>query len=102
MAAAEHDIKCQAWLPAYHFEKLLEATCPNHTFPIKHKLKECTMMKNYMTTRTFARSKKPEGDLVGKVAALSSKRRQSRQFISDRPPTSHTVGSSSLPRRSTP
>jgi hypothetical protein len=27
------------------------------------------MMKNYMTTRTFARSNKPEGDLVGKVAA---------------------------------
>jgi hypothetical protein len=27
------------------------------------------MMKNYMTTRTFARGKKREGDSVGKVAA---------------------------------
>jgi hypothetical protein len=68
MATAEHDIKRQTWLPADHFEKLLKATCPNHMYPIKHKLKECTMMKNYMTTGTFARSNKPEGDSTGKVA----------------------------------
>jgi hypothetical protein len=37
--------------------------------PVRHKLKECTMMKNYMTTRTFARGKKPEGDLTRKVVA---------------------------------
>jgi hypothetical protein len=30
--------------------------------PIKHKLKECTMMKNYMTTGNLAMNKKPEGD----------------------------------------
>jgi hypothetical protein len=46
-------------------KKLLEATCPNHTYPVRHKLKECTMMNNYMTTGTFARSKKPEGDSMG-------------------------------------
>jgi hypothetical protein len=33
-----------------HFKKLLKATCPNHTYPVRHKLKECTMMDNYMTT----------------------------------------------------
>jgi hypothetical protein len=32
-------------------------------------MKECTMMKNYMTTETFAKGKKPEGDPAGKVAA---------------------------------
>jgi hypothetical protein len=32
-------------------------------------MKECTMMKNYMTTKTFARGKKPEGDSAGKAAA---------------------------------
>jgi hypothetical protein len=36
---------------------------------IRHKLKECSMMKSYMTTGTFAKGKKPKGDLVGKVAA---------------------------------
>jgi hypothetical protein len=32
-------------------------------------LKECTMMKNYMTTRTFAKGKTSEGDLAGKADA---------------------------------
>jgi hypothetical protein len=36
---------------------------------VGHKLKECTMMKNYMTTGTFAKGKKPEGDSTGKVVA---------------------------------
>jgi hypothetical protein len=34
--------------PKDHFEKL-EATCPHHPYPIKHKLKDCTMMKKFMT-----------------------------------------------------
>jgi hypothetical protein len=48
MATTERDFKCPAWSPMDQFEKLLEVTWPNHTFPIKHKLKECSMMKNYM------------------------------------------------------
>jgi hypothetical protein len=40
--------KCQARLPTDHFEKLLEETCPNHTYLIKHKLRDCSMMKNLM------------------------------------------------------
>jgi hypothetical protein len=38
-------------------------------YPVRHKLKECTMMKNYMTIGTFARSKKPNSDSSGKAAA---------------------------------
>jgi hypothetical protein len=41
---------------------------PNHAYPIRNKLKECTMMKNYMTTKTFARGTKPKGDLARKAA----------------------------------
>jgi hypothetical protein len=48
MVAAEHEFKCPARSPVDHFEKLLKATCPNHMFPVKHKLKECSMMTNYM------------------------------------------------------
>jgi hypothetical protein len=50
VTAAERDFRHQAWQLKDHFKKLLEVTCPNHTYPIKHKLKECTMMKNFMTT----------------------------------------------------
>jgi hypothetical protein len=69
VAATVHDFKRQAQLPMDHFEKLLEVTCLNHMYPIKHKQKECTMMQNYMTTGSLANSKKPEGDSAGKVVA---------------------------------
>jgi hypothetical protein len=39
-------------------------------YPDKHKLKECTMMKNYMTTGTFAKVKRLEGDSAGKAVVL--------------------------------
>jgi hypothetical protein len=32
-----------------HFKKPLQETCPNHTYLVKHKLKDCSMMKSFMT-----------------------------------------------------
>jgi hypothetical protein len=60
IATAEHDFKHQARQPVDHFKKLLEATCPNHVYLIRHKLKECTMMKNYMTTGLSPRARSPK------------------------------------------
>jgi hypothetical protein len=31
-----------------HFEKLLDAPCPHHDAPVKHTLRECRLMKNYV------------------------------------------------------
>jgi hypothetical protein len=42
--------KCQAWPPIDHFERLLEEACPNHVYPVRHKLKDYGMMKNFMTS----------------------------------------------------
>jgi hypothetical protein len=47
--------KRQARLPINHFERLLEEACPNHTYPIKHKLRDCTMMKNFMVSGSLTR-----------------------------------------------
>jgi hypothetical protein len=69
VAAVERDFKCQARHPTVYFETLLEATCPNYVYPIKHMLKECTMMKNYMTSGALAKGKKPEEDTRGKATA---------------------------------
>jgi hypothetical protein len=44
--------------------KLLKVTCPNHAYPIKNKLKESSMMKNYMTVVALI-----EGDPTGKATA---------------------------------
>jgi hypothetical protein len=68
MAAAKRDFKHHPWLPMDHLEKLLEATCPNHMYPIMYRLKECTLMKNYMTTGSLVRNKKSKGDLGRKAA----------------------------------
>jgi hypothetical protein len=40
----------QARSPMTHFEKLLEEACPNHTYPIQHKLNDCGKMKNFMAS----------------------------------------------------
>jgi hypothetical protein len=45
VVAVGREFKRQTRQPTDHFKKLLEATCPNHMYPIRHKLKECTMMK---------------------------------------------------------
>jgi hypothetical protein len=66
VATTEHDFKHQTRQLKDHVEKLLEATCLNHMYPIKHKLKGCTMMKNLMTSRVISKGKKPQRDPGGK------------------------------------
>jgi hypothetical protein len=31
-----------------HFKRLLDAPCPHHEVPVKHTLRECRLMKNYI------------------------------------------------------
>jgi hypothetical protein len=58
-------VKHQAWQLIDHFERLLEEACPNHAYLIKHKLKDCDMMKNFMTTGSLTQDRGPEADLSG-------------------------------------
>jgi hypothetical protein len=62
---AEHNFNRQAQQLNEHFKKLLEAGCLNHAYLIKHKLKEFTMMKTFMTSGAVPMGKKPEGDPRG-------------------------------------
>ena len=32
-----------------HFEKLLEGPCSNHAFPVKHLLKDCSLMRRFLS-----------------------------------------------------
>jgi hypothetical protein len=45
IAAIERNFKWQTWLSKDHFEKLFEVTYPYHPYPVKHKLKDCTIIK---------------------------------------------------------
>jgi hypothetical protein len=39
--------------PMDHFKRLLEEACPNHAYLIKHKLKDCSMMRSFKTSRSL-------------------------------------------------
>jgi hypothetical protein len=96
MATAERDFECLARSPTDHFEKLLKVTCPNHMFPVKHKLKECSMRKNYMAMGSLARAEKPEGDSGGK--AVLPFPLWSCHSMADQPPMSHVASLNSSTR----
>jgi hypothetical protein len=64
--ASEPDLKHQARQPKDPFQKLVEATCQNYSYLVKHKLQDCTMMKNITTMGVLSRGRKPKGDLLGK------------------------------------
>jgi hypothetical protein len=52
IVAAERDFKRRTRPPKDHFEKILEATCPHHPYPVKHKLMYCTTMRRFISRRT--------------------------------------------------
>jgi hypothetical protein len=66
VAAAERDFKHQTRPPKDHFEKLLKAAYPHHSYPIKHKLKDCTMMKNFMMSGALSKGRRPRESPGGK------------------------------------
>jgi hypothetical protein len=71
IAAVECDFKRQTWPPIDHFKKLLDATCSHLPYPVKHKLKlkDCTMIKKFMTSGAPSRGSKLGGNPGGKSAA---------------------------------
>jgi hypothetical protein len=48
-----------------HFGRLLEEDCSNYAYPIKHKLKDCGMMKSFIISRFLTRGMEVEEDLGG-------------------------------------
>jgi hypothetical protein len=68
VVAVEHNFQCQIRLPKDHFEKLLKATYPHHSYPVKHKLKlkDYTLMKKFMMSRAFSNDRKLGRDPGGK------------------------------------
>jgi hypothetical protein len=67
VAATECNFKHQALQSKDHFEKLLEATCQNNLYPVKHKLKDFTMMKKFMTLGFSPKVGSPWGTWAGRT-----------------------------------
>jgi hypothetical protein len=60
IATAVRSGKQQARPLTDHFWRLLEEACPNHVYPVNHKLKDYVMMKNFMTLGSLTWDKEPE------------------------------------------
>jgi hypothetical protein len=54
--------KHQARPPTDLFEKILEETCPNHAYPVKHELRDCGMMNNFMSLGSLMRGMEADKD----------------------------------------
>jgi hypothetical protein len=61
----KRDFKWQTRPPKDHFEKLLGATGHHHPYPVKYKLRDCSMMKKFMMLGALSRDDKPGGDRGG-------------------------------------
>jgi hypothetical protein len=48
LIATCHDNR-QARPPTDHFKRLREEACPNHAYPVRHELKECSMIRSFMS-----------------------------------------------------
>jgi hypothetical protein len=57
--------KHQARPPTDHFERLRGESCPNHVYPIKNKLNDCDMMKNFMISGSLTQGMELNEDLGG-------------------------------------
>jgi hypothetical protein len=50
ISTTAHGDKHQARPPMDHFKSLLEEACPNHTYLVRHKLKDYGMRRSFMTS----------------------------------------------------
>jgi hypothetical protein len=62
MVTAERNFKRCTRPPKDHFKKILEEACPHHPYPIKHKLRDCTIMKKFMSLEAPPGSDEPARD----------------------------------------
>jgi hypothetical protein len=62
---AAHSNKHLARSPTDHFRRLLEVACPDHVYPIRHKLEDYDMMKSFMISGSFTQGIELNEDLGG-------------------------------------
>jgi hypothetical protein len=67
-------------------ERLLEEACPNHTYPIMHKLRNGDMMKNFMTSWSLTLGMEPKGDPGGKCATAFTREEVVMTVYDEHPP----------------
>jgi hypothetical protein len=70
MVTTECNFKRCTRPPKDYFEKILEVACPHHPYPVKHKLRDCTMMKKFISSRGPPGGDEPTRDSRGRGTTL--------------------------------
>jgi hypothetical protein len=70
MSTAELDFMLHTRQPKDHFVKILEVACPHHTYHVKHKLKDCTMMKRFIASGALPSGDEPARESRGRGTTL--------------------------------
>jgi hypothetical protein len=60
ISATTHSGKRSARVPTDYLKRLLEEACPNHTYPVRHKLKDCGMMRSFMSSGCLTWGAEPD------------------------------------------
>jgi hypothetical protein len=69
ISATMHSGRRLARTHIVYFKRLLEEACPNHAYLIRHKLKDCGMMRSFMTSGSLTWGTEPDEEPNGNDAA---------------------------------
>jgi hypothetical protein len=98
ISTAARSDKRSVRLPMDHFKKLLEEAYPNHAYPIRHKLKDCGMMKSFMTSRLLTWGAELDNGLDGSDITSFPEENTIMMIYGGHPPSGRCRVSSLRPR----
>jgi hypothetical protein len=85
MSATTRSGRRSARMPTDYIKRLLEEACPNHAYPIRHKLKDCGMMWSFMTSGSLTWGAKPNRGPDGSDTAPLPKENTVMTILGGRP-----------------
>jgi hypothetical protein len=85
-------------LPMDHFKRLLEEAYPNHAYSVRHKLKDCGMMRRFMTSGSLTWGAKLNEELNGSDTMPFPKENAIIKVYGGHPPLGRRRMSSPSPR----
>jgi hypothetical protein len=70
-----------------HFRRLVKEACPNHAYPIRHKLKDCGMMRSFTPSCPLPGVRSSMKTQVEVIRRLSPGKNVVMMVYGGRPPT---------------
>jgi hypothetical protein len=95
---AAHSDKRQVRPPTEHFKRLLEEACPNHVYPVRHKLKDYGVTRSFMTSGSITWGVELNEGSDGSDTTLFPKENTVLTVYEGRPPSRRRYVSSLSPR----